>query len=230
MADGQPIRRDSRHLYIVAGYPTSGKSSSLWQSARTGHALFGEAAGSVVPPFKSLRGIREDCGTLAKLKAGLWVTLADLPNLDRQRALPPGLILHLDLLVAYLRYRGGPIFLEAMDFDIAFARLFAQPLLASYERYSVVTLHAPLEEIQRRWLHRYRDGIPPTCGRLFAQKDRLIRDEHVAPRAFAGIHGAWERCLASLARDGLLAARFDARSQLRADLPVAARPVLPSCA
>jgi hypothetical protein len=221
VADDNPFRQHSRHLYIVAGYPTSGKSSSLWQCARFGRPLFGEAGGSVIPPFENLQGIREDFDTAAKLKAGFWITLADLPKLSRQHTLPPQLILHLDLLVAYLRYRAGP----AAGFDAAFARLFAEPALQGYGRYSVTTLHTPLEEIQRRWRYRYRNGIPSDCGKLFAEKDKLIMDERVAAGVFTGIYEAWDRCLASLARNGLLAAHAQARSRLRANLPVAASPV-----
>lgn len=212
---------DSNHLYIVAGYPTSGKSSSLWKSALERLPIFGTDNISVVPEFEAVRDIREDFSTKAKLKAGFWCTLRDIPHLNEELCPPKRLILHLDLLLVYLvfctRHKLVP---EMSEIEAAFARLFAQPALRCYEQYTVTTLFVPLEEIQRRWRYRYRTGIRPNCSVIVAEKNRLITDGDVAASVFAAIHGTWERCLASLSHSGILAEHFQARVRLNSELPL----------
>lgn len=208
------------HLFIVAGYPTLGKSSSLWQSARTGFALFGEDNGSVVPSLEALGDVRENSDTKAKLKAGFWLTLGDLPHLNQEPRLPKLLILHLDLLLVYLllRDRGNAVS-GTGEFGAAFARLFAQPALRRYQKYTATTLYSPIEEVQRRWHHRYPGGVPSNCSKILRAKDRLINDEVVAAPLFAGIHRAWADCLVSLSRSGVLASHMQLESSLRAEFP-----------
>jgi hypothetical protein len=208
------------HLFIVAGYPTLGKSSSLWQSAQTGFALFGEDNGAVVPRLEVLGDVGEDSDTKAKLKAGFWLTLGDLPHLNNEPRLPKLLILHLDLLLVYLLLRDrGDAVSGTGEFAAAFARLLAQPALRSYEKYTVTTLYSPIEEVQRRWRHRYPDGVPSNCGKILMAKDKLINDKLVAAPLFAGIHRAWADCLASLSRSGVLASHQQLGSSLRSDMP-----------
>ncbi|MCL6741530.1 hypothetical protein LZ518_10335 [Sphingomonas sp. RB56-2] len=208
------------HLFIVAGYPTLGKSSSLWRAAQTGFPLFGEENGPVVPKADDLGDIGEHSSTDEKLKAGFWLTQSDLPSLAKQSQLPKLLILHLDLLLAYLLHRERvPPAIGPGEFATVFDRLFTHPALRRYEKCTVTTLYSPIDEVQRRWRHRYPTGIPPNSGRIVKAKDRLITDELVAGPLYAALHVAWERCLASLMRNGKLAGHLKARSRLEADLP-----------
>lgn len=217
--------KDSNHLYLVAGYPTSGKSSSLWKSAQERYPLFGADNISVVPEYRAIRDIRENMGTKAKLKAGFWCTLADIPHLNEELRLPKRLILHLDLLLVYLLFRApNKSIPEMTEIEAAFVRLFAQPALRRYEQYTVTTLCVPLEEIQRRWRYRYHAGVRPNHGRIIAEKDRLITDGDVAASVFAAIHGTWGRCLASLSRSGKLAEHFQARVRLHSEPPLHRSP------
>ena len=203
---------DNRHLYIVAGYPTAGKSSALWKSAHTGFPLFGRENGSVVPAADTLHGVNEVTDAAAKLKARFWFTLADLPYLNSQPILPDRLILHLDLLLAAMRYRtyGGPVTVTEMK--ALFARLFEEPALSAFQRCTVTTLQISIEEVQRRWRHRHPVGVTFNGSRTLASKDRLIMDERVAAPLFATIHSGWEKHLDELRRNGLLVGRHRARS------------------
>ena len=208
------------HLFIVAGYPTLGKSSSLWRAAHTGFPLFGEGNGAVVPRADALGDIGEHSSTDEKLKAGFWLTQSDLPNLAKQPQLPKLLILHLDLLLAYLLHRDRmPPAIGSNELGGMFDRLFQHPALRHYEKCTVTTLYSPIDEVQRRWRHRYPTGIPPNSSRIVKAKDKLITDELVAAPLYSALHVAWERCLTSLSRNGKLAGHLKARSRLGADSP-----------
>ena len=215
----QPTPRpDERHLFIVAGYPASGKSSSLWKASQTGFPLFGAEHGPVVPGSEALQGVRENSGTAAKLQAGFWVTLTDVRHLNAAALLPRRLVLHLDLLLAYVLHRAsGRRISDAIDLDQVFASLFVQTALRDYRQCTVTTLYAPLEEIQRRWRYRYPGGAAANCSKVLAAKDRLIMEGDVAAPLFGAIHAAWGRCLASLSRAGVLAGHLQARSRLQSD-------------
>ena len=231
MADRRSPVADNRHLYIVAGYPTAGKSSALWKSAHTGFPLFGKENGSVVPTADALKGVNEVSDIAAKLKAQFWFTLADLPYLNSQPVLPDRLIFHLDLLLAVMRYRtyGGDVTLAEME--ALFARLFTEPALRAFQRCTVTTLHISIDEVQKRWRHRHPAGVASRRSRTLASKDRLIMDGRIAAPLFAMIHLGWEKHLLALQRDGLLAGRHRARSTfdrneayLPADRAMAASP------
>jgi len=204
------------HLFVVAGYPTLGKSSSLWQAAQTGLPLFGKENGSVVPSMQALAGVGENSDTATKLQAGFWLTLADIPNLNNEPRLPKLLILHLDLLLAFLLLRDrqdprvGPNAVAA-----AFARLFEQPALRHYQKCTVTTLFSRLDEVQRRWRHRYPGGIPFDSGKILRTKDQMINDPNVAAPLFVSIHRAWASCLKSLADRDMLAGHIQLGSTIR---------------
>jgi len=220
MARRSPLSGEPSHLYIVAGYPTSGKSTCLAQAVRERFPIFGRDSLSVIPDQEAIRGFHDRLSTAAKLKAGYWVTLVDLENLNQERRLPKRLILHLDLLLAYLSFRpaGDPD--PRMDDALAaFARLFAQPALRYYERFTVTTINVPIEEIQRRWHDRHRDGFPETGGKILADKKRFITDGAVAASAHAAIHAAWQGCLLLLSRSGKIANHLHVQTSARADAP-----------
>lgn len=220
MSDGSSLQEASSHLYIVAGYPASGKSSSLWDSARGRVSLFGNDNHSVIPAIEELRDVRENFGTKDKLKSGLWCTLSDVPQLNVEFGLPTRLVLHLDLLLAYLLHRApGNSIPEPTEMDAAFGRLLAQPALKRYARITITTLYVPLVEIQRRWRHRYPDGVPAKSSMTLIEKHRLITDGGVAAPLFSAIHDGWERCLASLSGSGALASHFHGRTSFPSPLP-----------
>ena len=212
MANRSSTLAENRHLYIVAGYPAAGKSSALWKSAHTGFPLFGNENGSVVPAADTLNGVNEASDAASKIKARFWFTLADLPYLNNRPVPPDQLIFHLDLLLAVIRYRtyGGAVTVTEME--ALFARLFAEPALRAFRQCTVTTLHVSIEEVQKRWRHRFPGGITSKQSRTLASKDRLIMDERVAAPLFATIHLGWEKHLAALQRNGLLVGRYRARS------------------
>jgi hypothetical protein len=95
-----PASLPSRHLYIVAGYPASGKTSALWKAARDRQPLFGPDHLAVIPERRAIQFVSETSDTNAKLRAGFWCALRDLPQMNREARLPDRLILHLDLVQA----------------------------------------------------------------------------------------------------------------------------------
>lgn len=197
----------------MAGYPASGKSTALWKTARTGFPLFGADGAGAVPGVASLNGTYEDAAPSAKLQSGLWVTLTDIPELNRQLTLPARLILHLDLLLAFLLDRpAANELLDTARIKAIFARLFDQPALRRYERCTVTTLHASLGEIRRRWSDRYPAGISADRNKLLLAKDRLISDDRLAAPTFALIHAAWGLFLETLDCEGKLAQRINLQS------------------
>jgi len=229
MAHWPSTLANAYHLFVVAGYPTLGKSSALWMAARTRFPLFGNDHGSVVPTVDNLEHIRENSPTVEKLKAGFWLTLTDIPHLNMQSRLPARLILHLDLLLTFLRLRpASKEISQPSQVDSIFERLFAQSSLRKYRKCTVITLYAPLPEIQRRWQHRFPTGIPPTSSPILVAKDRLINDRHVAEPALAAIYRGWERQLKSLSLSGVLDRHMRITSRLNGEPPSSgsAMPVL----
>lgn len=193
-------------LFIVAGYPTSGKSTVLWKAVEEGLRIFGADTDEVVPKLRDLDGVDEDSPAEAKMKAGLWFTLADLPFLNEQTSLPSNLVLHLDLLLTYLLYRDTQLtFPTVIEAEAALAGVFEEPALKFYDRIAVTTLYASFREVRERWSHRWQAGLPRDTGALLAEKDTIFRERQLGRMAFENIYAAWEKHVERLRASGELA-------------------------
>jgi hypothetical protein len=211
MADLAISPTSPKHLYIVAGYPASGKSYCLRTSSREKLPLFGPGSASVLPDLDAIPNVHELSDTATKVNAGFWCTLRDLPHLNKEPRYPNQLILHLDLILAFLVHRrSNRVVPDTVEIEAAFDRLFARPALQSYDRQMVTTLRSPLEEIQHRWRQRYPSGIPANSSARLVEKDKLIMSCDMAAPVFAATHEAWERCLESLSRKGTLTGVLEA--------------------
>jgi hypothetical protein len=178
-----------------------------------------------------VQGVDEQSSTRAKLEAGFWVTLRDLPELNRQPAPPRGLLLHLDLLLTALLFGKTQDALSLSEAEHALNALFAQPALHHYGRCAACTVQAPIEEVQARWRRRYPQGLDPSADPLLARKDRLITDPRHAASVFGVLHRAWNNHLLRLERSGRLLCNREARLSLGgpANIPVtpSALPAFP---
>jgi hypothetical protein len=213
----------------VAGYPTSGKSTVLWKAVEEGLRIFGPETGHVVPSIRDLAGVDEDSAADAKMKAGLWLTLADLPFLNGLTELPRNLVLHLDLLLSYLLYRDTQLtFPTVSEAEQALAKVFEQPAINFYGKITVTTLYASFAEVRERWSHRWQAGLPANTGALLAEKDTLFREQRLGRKAFDNIYAAWERQVERLRFSGRL--ELSNQLEISFDIPPAdmSAPHLPA--
>jgi hypothetical protein len=192
-----------RQLFLVAGYPASGKSVLLlgWLTGRWNP--FGEQ-GPPIPVVPRSHNLAERSSAEQKIQAGVWCTLRDIPALSRRTSLPPALIFHLDLLLAYLRYEQPAAAIDPREVELAYARLFAEPLFAQVEQIDVTTLETPLAVIQERWKERRPkwEGSGER-GNMMRRKDTMITGAD-ALDTYAIILQGWHGWLSSMAGRGKL--------------------------
>ncbi len=216
----------SNRLYIVAGYPTSGKSTVLWKAVEERLPVFGPDTDYVVPTIRDLEGVEEDSPTEAKMKAGLWLTLWDLPFLNKQAELPPNLVFHLDLLLSYLLYRDTQLTFPTVSYaQGALAKVFEQPAIKSYDKIIVTTLYASFPEVRERWSHRWQAGLPADTGPLLAEKDTLFREQKLGGMACENIYAAWEKQVERLRSSGRL--ELSSQLEISFDFPPPDTPAPP---
>ena len=85
-------KKDTSRLFMVAGYPASGKSTLLAHGARGQAEIFG---GTFDRTFRKAIGqaeFDERLSTQAKLEKRLWFTLSDVNALEKQAELPDFLV------------------------------------------------------------------------------------------------------------------------------------------
>ena len=91
-------KTQDRHMFLVAGYPASGKSTLLASGARGKVEAFGADYGPMFRSIITAKNFDERVTTSEKLDNGMWFTLTDLDALSSMDRLPDSIAFHLDLL------------------------------------------------------------------------------------------------------------------------------------
>ena len=201
-SDGAPT-----HLFIVAGYPASGKSTLLREAAKKRLPIFGEENDHALCTPETARAMHENRSTEEKLQLGFWCTLTDIPYLNAQDRLPRILVFHLDLMLAYLCWREARLtFPSLQQAEYALIRFFEQPAIARYDRVTTTTLDVSFEELQAHWSYRFRAGLPPNTGSVLAEKNTMFLESRLGQMACENLYAAWQQCQDGLAQAGKLGA------------------------
>jgi len=162
-------------LYVVAGYPASGKTTALLLSARKGVALF-------PPPFD--RDFRASLPekvmgqfdpTDEKLRGRMWLHYVDEAAFAVTEAKPEHAVYHMDLLLHLLNDIEPQAMSDFTDEAIrrSFEAFFSGPFCSDYPERAVCTLYPEFLILRSRWGARMGE-IEGTTNPTIQHKDQMI--------------------------------------------------------
>jgi hypothetical protein len=186
------VKHSSRHIFVVAGYPASGKSTLLAQGAMGRAPVFGEEHDGLFRSVCKASGRDERATTAEKLEAGMWFTLADLNALERLDPLPPNLVFHLDLLLFLLAVIRPRELSEINRRSVggAFRGLLDRKLFRAFDRIVACTLLPDFDLLRGSWQERIDDGMRIEGALLQLKHEMIVKVPD--PRAiYEGICHEW---------------------------------------
>jgi hypothetical protein len=179
-------------MFLVAGYPASGKSTLLASGARGKVEVFGEAYNPMFGSIITAQSFDERITTREKLKRGLWFSLPDLDALSGMDDLPDSIAFHLDLLfylIAVIRPKNTAE-LNSRAVRAAFEELLDDRLFVAYDRIVACTLLPDFELIQQNWQDRLTRGME-LDGYVLTAKNDLIVNVPSPAKFYEGICNDW---------------------------------------
>jgi hypothetical protein len=166
-------------LFVVAGYPASGKSNALGLAASKGIALF--------PPrydrdFKAcLPGevLEELTPTAEKLQRRMWLAYVDGPAFARIEPKPQHAVYHMDILLHLLNDIRPRAMSDFTNEAIrgSFEAFFAGPFWSAYAERAVTTLYPDFLILRSRWGARM-EKMGETDNPNMQMKDQIIVGRH----------------------------------------------------
>jgi hypothetical protein len=183
-----------RILFILAGYPSSGKSTLLMHALRNEIPLFGVEYSQLFLNRKIATGANEGDPSLKKLKDGLWFTTQDLDFLSKRRALPNGSIFHLDLLLAVLLQQPiVPLLSDERYVSTLINRYCAHSFFAKFDEVICNTLCPEWDVVARQ--NRIRNiasgNVGKALGPIFSVKNALLDETNPRKDTYSAIITAW---------------------------------------
>lgn len=178
-------------LYVVAGYPASGKSTALELSARRNVKLFPPHLNAGFRDCLPGEVLAEITPTAEKLRHGMWLAYVDSAAFARFAPKPERAVYHMDLLLHLL----NDIRPRAMD-DLSdeairrsFEAFFCGPFCADYAERSVVTLFPDFLVLRSRWGARM-GKMGATDNPFMQMKDQIIMG-HNGSDTYRRVMGIW---------------------------------------
>ena len=181
-------------LFIVAGYPASGKSSLLLFSLLRRAAIFGQSLDAIFRSALRIEKPNERMPSQEKIDRGMWLTLMDLPILQKQPHLSKPIVLHLDLLllaISTIRPR-GPADLKKSALQDCFAAFLNHDALRHFDQVAVNTIQPPIETIASQWLKREKN-VDINSNLMVQLKNELILVTPERRKIYDAICDAWLR-------------------------------------
>jgi hypothetical protein len=166
-------------LYVVAGYPASGKSAALGLAAKGRASLF-------PPPIQ--RGfmkclpeevLAELTPTAEKLRRRMWLTYVDGAAFAQIEPKPQHAVYHLDMLlhlIVDIRPRGVSDFTDEAV-RRSFEAFFAGPFCAPYPERAITTLYPDFKVLRSRWrdrMQKIKETDNPMWVANMRMKDQII--------------------------------------------------------
>ena len=177
-------------LYVVAGYPASGKSTALGLSAQKDIRLFPPDIYADFRHWLPSEVLEETTPTAEKLRRRMWLAYIDSSEFARIAPKPERAVYHMDLLLHLLHDIRPRAMDDFTDQAIrkSFEGFFAGPFCTPYAERSVVTLYPDFLVLRSRWGARM-GKVGETDNPFMQMKDQIImgRNGHETYRRVMGI-------------------------------------------
>lgn len=186
------VKHSGRYIFVVAGYPASGKSTLLAQGTMGRAPVFGEEHDRLFRSMCQPSGLDEEAPTAQKLEAGMWFTLADLNALERLDPPPSNIVFHLDLLLFLLAVIRPRELSEINRRSVggALRGLLDRKLFKAYDRIAACTLLPDFDLVRSNWQERI-DGGMRIEGPLLQLKHEMIVKVPDPRAIYEGIYHEW---------------------------------------
>jgi hypothetical protein len=178
-------------LFVVAGYPGSGKTTALSLAAFKGAQLFPKPFDQRFSACLPEQFMSERSPTREKLAARMWLTCGDEAEFSAIEHKPQDAVHHLDLLMRLMmdvRVRSWDD-LDDAAIRRSFEDFFARPIAGAYAERCVVTLYPDFALIRHRWTARMAKYAEAASDQA-RLKHRLIFGVH-SPDLYRRVMRIW---------------------------------------
>jgi len=178
-------------LYVVAGYPASGKSTALGLSASGRISLFPSPFERDFKDNLPEEVLKESTATAEKLRRRMWLAYVDGTAFARIEPKPQHAVFHLDMLLHLLFDIRPSAISDITDEAIrrSFEAFFAGPFCAPYPERAITTLYPDFLVLRSRWGARMEE-VKETDNPIMRMKDQIIMGRH-GPTLYRRILSIW---------------------------------------
>lgn len=187
---GEPMAE--RTVFFLAAYPAAGKTALLHTCMEDGTLLFGKRFDDRFHSAIRVAEFDELMSAQSKAEQGMWITLRDIPELNRLQLRPNNLVVHLDLLLVLIRSirPNVPEEMTAARIEQTFRKFLNLKFFKSYSTIVANTLIPHFPFIVNNWSTRSHRGSL-TESYALSMKNRIIMEMKNPDRFYNSVCRSW---------------------------------------